>query len=311
MPLDRPACTVERWEIDRPERRTARRRRGTDPRLLEGTPSSSRCDDVVDHRSARHPHHRRTLARVRIVNDALGPILAIPDLTRSRLELDEGDSIPVVVIQTRIPGVTLTDRDTPIPREHRIALSEDPDLLEESSAVADAMTLTGAQALTAGRVRENVTAAEEMHALSILGREYAHVMTRSVASGGRMAPPERISSDTVVREGLGGDVGQRYPWRADEDTVRALRAAVKACGHENGFLSLSISPGVGIGTNAPPCFGGRLEPEEYEPGMVSTIEPPLLAPSVHSGSGVRLEKMVAIAAGSATLCCEIRSHAPR
>jgi Xaa-Pro aminopeptidase len=40
-----------------------------------------------------------------------------------------------------------------------------------------------------------------MFTLFSLGGEYAHVMTPFVASGEHMAPPNRISSDKIIREG--------------------------------------------------------------------------------------------------------------
>src|SRR6185312_16354074 len=73
-------------------------------------------------------------------------------------------------------------------------------LLEEATALADAVTASGVAAIAEG-VRECEVAAEAMRTLFRLGGEYAHVMTPFVASGENMAPPHRICSDKIVRHG--------------------------------------------------------------------------------------------------------------
>lgn len=135
------------------------------------------------------------------VRDILGPVLAAHGLRRARLGLDEASYILVEAVREHLPEVTLVDGDTPMQRARRIKLPGEIVLLEEASALADAVTVAGAHAVTAGGVRENDIAAEAMHTLFSLGGEYAHVMTPFVASGEHMAPPNRISSDKIVREG--------------------------------------------------------------------------------------------------------------
>lgn len=135
------------------------------------------------------------------VRDILGPVLANHGLSRARLGLDEASFILVEAVYEHLPDVTLADGDTPMQLARRIKLPGEIVLLEEASALADAVTVAGAQAVTAGGVRENDIAAEAMHTLFSLGGEYAHVMTPFVASGEHMAPPNRISSDKIIREG--------------------------------------------------------------------------------------------------------------
>ncbi len=135
------------------------------------------------------------------VKDILGPVLATHGLTHARLGLDEGNFILVEAIGKLLPGITLADGDTPMQMARRIKLPGELVLLEEASALADAVTISGAQAITAGGVRENDIAAQAMHTLFSLGGEYAHVMTPFVASGEHMAPPNRIASDKIIREG--------------------------------------------------------------------------------------------------------------
>jgi len=135
------------------------------------------------------------------VKDILGPVLASHGLTKARLGLDEGNYILVEAIQTLLPDITLADGDTPMQLARRIKLPGELVLLEEASALADAVTVTGADHVSAGGMRENDIAAEAMYTLFSLGGEYAHVMTPFVASGEHMAPPNRISSDKIIREG--------------------------------------------------------------------------------------------------------------
>lgn len=135
------------------------------------------------------------------VRDILGPVLANHGLSRARLGLDEASYILVEAVREHLPEVTLVDGDTPMQFARRIKLPGEIVLLEEASALADAVTVAGAQAVNAGGMRENDIAAEAMHTLFSLGGEYAHVMTPFVASGEHMAPPNRISSDKIIREG--------------------------------------------------------------------------------------------------------------
>jgi Xaa-Pro dipeptidase len=135
------------------------------------------------------------------VKDILGPVLAAHGLSKARLGLDEGNFILVEAIGQFLTGVTLADGDTPMQLARRLKLPGEIVLLEEACAIADAVTVAGADAVSAGGMRENDIAAEAMHTLFTLGGEYAHVMTPFVASGEHMAPPNRISSDKIIREG--------------------------------------------------------------------------------------------------------------
>lgn len=135
------------------------------------------------------------------VRDILAPVLADHGLTNARIGLDEGNFILVDAMMRLLPGVTLADGDTPMQQARRIKLPGEIALLEEASALADAVTVTGIETVSAGGVRENDVAAESMRTLFKLGGEYAHVMTPFVASGEHMSPPHRISSDKIIRDG--------------------------------------------------------------------------------------------------------------
>ena len=79
-------------------------------------------------------------------------------------------------------------------------MTEEIALLEEATAIADAVTASGIAAIAPG-VRECEVAGEAMRTLFRLGGEYAHVMTPFVASGENMAPPHRICSEKIIRHG--------------------------------------------------------------------------------------------------------------
>lgn len=135
------------------------------------------------------------------VRDILAPVLGDHGLERGRIGIDEGNVILLEAIARFLPGVEVADGDTAMQRARRIKLPGELALLEEASALADAVTVAGIEAVSAGGVRENDVAGEAMRTLFRLGGEYAHVMTPFVASGEHMCPPNRISSDKIIRSG--------------------------------------------------------------------------------------------------------------
>jgi Xaa-Pro aminopeptidase len=192
----------------------------------------------------------------------------------------------------------IEDGDTPMQCARRIKLPEEIALLEEATALADAVTASGVASVAEG-MRECDVAGEAMRTLFRLGGEYAHVMTPFVASGEHMAPPHRISSDKLIRHGdivfidIGaawngyfGDVArtticgkpsrkQQEIFTAVYDALRAgiakmrpgctnqdaARATIDAANKYNlgdRFLSLFIGHGIGIGANEPPYIGEAL-----------------------------------------------------
>jgi Xaa-Pro dipeptidase len=98
------------------------------------------------------------------------------------------------------PGVRLADGDAPM---QQARLVKDPDelaLMRGACAIAEAVTETAIAAVRPG-VREYEVAGEAMRTLYRLGGEMAHLATPFVASGENMAPPQRYSSDKLIREG--------------------------------------------------------------------------------------------------------------
>jgi len=232
------------------------------------------------------------------VRSILSPVLQEHGLARARLGMDEANTSLMECIAKHLPEVRIQDGDTPMQRARRIKLPEEVALLEEATALADAVTATAVAAAAEG-VRECEVAGEAMRTLFRLGGEYAHVMTPFVASGEHMSPPHRISSDKLVRHGdlvfvdIGanwngyfGDVARTTvcgkPSRQQQEIFTAVYEALRAgiakmrpgCTNRDAaqaiiqtaekyklggrFLSLFIGHGVGIGANEPPYIGETL-----------------------------------------------------
>jgi Xaa-Pro aminopeptidase len=201
-------------------------------------------------------------------------------------------------LQQELPGLTIADGDTAMQRARMIKLPGEVSLIEEATALADAVTATAVAAVADG-VRECEVVAQAMRRLFELGGEYAHVMTPFVASGEHMSPPHRISSEKLIRhgdivfidigaswEGYYGDVARTTicgrpsgrqreihtavheslqagialmrPGRTNEDAARAIISTADRHGLGDRFLSLFIGHGVGIGANEPPYIGETL-----------------------------------------------------
>jgi Xaa-Pro dipeptidase len=233
-----------------------------------------------------------------LVRDILGPVLRKHGLTSARLGLDEANTVFTKALAAEFPKLAVDDGDTPMQQARLIKLPEEIVLLEEASALADAVTATATAAVADG-VRECEVAAEAMRTLFRLGGEYAHVMTPFVASGEHMAPPHRICSDKLIRHGdivfidigacwngyfgdvarsvicgkpsdeqrriytavhqaLHAGIAEMRPGRTNKDSADALIATADKYGLGGRFLSLFIGHGVGIGANEPPYIGETL-----------------------------------------------------
>jgi Xaa-Pro dipeptidase len=232
------------------------------------------------------------------VRAILSPVLQKHALMGARIGMDEANTNLVQFISKYLPEVRIEDGDTPMQQARKIKLPEEIALLEEATALADAVTASGVAAIAEG-VRECDVAGEAMRTLFRLGGEYAHVMTPFVASGEHMSPPHRISSDKLIRNGdlvfidIGanwngyfGDVARTTicgkPSRRQQEIFTAVYEALRAgiakmrpgCTNQDAaqaiiqtaekynlgkrFLSLFIGHGVGIGANEPPYIGEKL-----------------------------------------------------
>ncbi len=233
-----------------------------------------------------------------MVRDILGPVLRKYGLTDARLGLDEANTVFTKALSGQFPKLAIEDGDTPMQQARMIKLEEEIILLEEATAIADAVCAT-ATATVADGVRECEVAGEAMRTLFRLGGEYAHVMTPFVASGEHMAPPHRICSDKLIRhgdvvfidigaawggyfgdmartiicgkasdeqkriytavyEGLKAGIAQMRAGRTNKDAAEALIRAADQYGLGGRFLSLFIGHGVGMGANEPPYIGETL-----------------------------------------------------
>ncbi|MPZ73293.1 MAG: M24 family metallopeptidase [Nitriliruptorales bacterium] len=209
------------------------------------------------------------------VRDILGPVLEDHGLASGTIGIDECNTALMLAIQRHYPDVTIADGDAPMLRARKIKLAEELQIIEEACAVADAVTITGLEAAKAG-MRELEVAAEAMRTLFRLGGEYAHVMTPFVASGEHMAPPHRIASDKIIRNGdivfvdIGASYGGYYgdiarativgrPSRRQQEVYTAVYACVQACIEKMrpGFTNKDAADAVGKAA-ADHGFPGRL-----------------------------------------------------
>lgn len=226
------------------------------------------------------------------------PLLRREGLDSCRLGIDECSYAQVKRFSASLPALELDDGDQLMQSARLVKFAEEIALMEEASAIAEAVTET-ALATVAPGVRETEVAAEAMRTLFRLGGEMAHVMTPFVASGEHMAPPYRLCTDKIIRSGdiVFIDIGamwngyfsdmartticgtpssrQREVYRAvhsahqagiaamkegntNDDVASAVTGAAQECGLAGNFISLFIGHGVGAGANEPPYIGERL-----------------------------------------------------
>ncbi len=232
------------------------------------------------------------------VRDILAPVLHDHRLAQAHIGIDEANASLMQLMASYLPDLIIEDGDTPMQQARMFKLPGEITLLEEATALADAVTAT-AIATAAEGVRECEVAAEAMRTLFRLGGEYAHVMTPFVASGEHMAPPHRICSDKLIRhgdivfidiganwsgyfgdvarsvicgrpsrqqkeiftavyDGLQAGIAEMRPGRTNQDAAAAIIEAANRYGLGDHFLSLFIGHGVGIGANEPPYIGETL-----------------------------------------------------
>ena len=114
--------------------------------------------------------------------------------------IDECAYAQVAELREALPAVTLHDGD-PLMQTCRVRKSAgELAVMEEAAAIAEGVTAAALDAVRPG-ARELEIAGEALRALHRLGGETAHLATPFVASGERMAPPNRMATDKLVREG--------------------------------------------------------------------------------------------------------------
>ncbi|HZC13623.1 MAG TPA: Xaa-Pro peptidase family protein, partial [Thermoleophilaceae bacterium] len=134
------------------------------------------------------------------VEDTLAPLLRRHGIDGGRVGIDECAYSQVKELQAALPHLMLEDGDSLMHSARLVKFGEEIALMEEAAAIAEAVTETALQAVAPG-VRETEVAAEAMRTLYRLGGEMAHVSTPFVASGEHMAPPNRLCTDKIIREG--------------------------------------------------------------------------------------------------------------
>jgi Xaa-Pro aminopeptidase len=77
-----------------------------------------------------------------LVRDILGPVLKTYGLTQAKLGLDEANMVFVKALHEFFPKLAVDDGDTPMQMARMIKLPEEIVLLEEATAIADAVTAT-------------------------------------------------------------------------------------------------------------------------------------------------------------------------
>ncbi|HET8999444.1 MAG TPA: Xaa-Pro peptidase family protein [bacterium] len=222
-------------------------------------------------------------------------VLARHDLAHGTIGTDLTSKMLADALPEFCAGVRWVDGDAAMQAARRIKTAEELALIEEATAIAEAVTATALAHARPG-ARECEVAGEALRTLFRLGGEYPHVTTPFVASGERMAPPTRLATDKLIREGdlvfvdIGamangyfGDIGrtvvcgvpsseQRRIYRAvyealcdgiaamrpgatNIEVARAIHARAEAHGLASHFLSLFIGHGIGCGSNEPPYIG--------------------------------------------------------
>ncbi|GBD28031.1 Creatinase [bacterium HR31] len=134
------------------------------------------------------------------VDRVLRPVLQRRGLLRARVGTDLASFVLHEALRDRLPEVRWSDGDAVMQRARRVKLPEEVALIEEAVAMAEAVTQAALEAIRPG-VREVEVAGEALRVLHRLGGEYAHVTTPFVASGERMSPPTRLSTDKLIRHG--------------------------------------------------------------------------------------------------------------
>ena len=232
------------------------------------------------------------------VTETLAPILQRFDLLDGRLGMDEANMILVNTLQRTFPNLVLEECDSVMQSTRMIKLPEEIALLQEATAIADAVTESAMDAVHAGR-RECEVAGDAMQTLYYLGGEYSHVTTPFVASGEHMSPPYRQCGDKIIRHGdivfidIGaaangyfGDVARATvcgkasrrqkevhtavyeslqagiacmrPGKSNVEVRDAMLAKAGEYDLADHFLNLFIGHGVGSGANEPPYVGETL-----------------------------------------------------
>jgi Xaa-Pro aminopeptidase len=229
------------------------------------------------------------------VSDIFADVLQRYRLGRGRIGLDVGSQALHAALVRTCPEVQWADGDVVMQNARMIKVEEEVAILEEATAIADALTQTAIEHARPG-VRELDVAGEALRTLHHLGGEYAHAISPFVASGEHMSPPTRLATDKIIRHGdivfidIGAmfngyfsDVGravicgdpsneQRRIYRAvheahlagldamrpgatNKQVAEVIRRKASEHGLADHLLTLFIGHGIGLSSNEPPYVG--------------------------------------------------------
>ncbi|MDR7434866.1 MAG: Xaa-Pro peptidase family protein [Armatimonadota bacterium] len=229
------------------------------------------------------------------VRKVLGDLLGHYGLRSKRIGYDLASAVLFAALRDHFPDVQWEDGDTVMQQARMIKGPEELVLIEEATAMAEAVTQVAMDAVQVGR-RECEVAAVAMETLFRLGGEYAHVTTPFVSSGENMSPPTRLATDKLIRHGdivfidIGvmwngyfADLGRTVicgepstrqreiyqavyeahmagieamrPGATNREVAEVIRRKAADHGLAERFLTLFIGHGIGAGSNEPPYIG--------------------------------------------------------
>jgi len=135
-----------------------------------------------------------------VASEIIPKALARHGVLNGKVGLDIASKLLMGALDESCPRVRWVDGDAAMQASRRIKTPEELALIEEATVIAEAVTATAIRHVREG-VRECEVAGEALRTLYRLGGEYTHAITPFVASGERMAPPTRLATDKVIREG--------------------------------------------------------------------------------------------------------------
>lgn len=232
------------------------------------------------------------------VDNSIAPTIQRLDLTGGRIGIDELSIAQLRELERALPDIEIGDGDALMQSVRLIKTPAEIAVMQEASAIAEAVTQTAIDTVGIG-VREYEVVAEAMRTLYRLGGEMAHVSSPFVASGEHLSPPNRLASDKLIREGdlvyidigamwngyysdMGRTVVCGKPNKRQQEVYTAVyhglmkgteamktgntnddvAAVINGEGEKHGFgsdfISLFIGHGIGMGANEPPYVGEAL-----------------------------------------------------
>jgi len=238
-----------------------------------------------------------------VVKQKILPVFQRYGVEASRVGLDMMTTQQMKAYQSYLPRVEWVDGDEVIQGVRMIKSANEIRILEEATAIADAVTQTALNTVQAG-IREFEVAAEAMRTLFRYGGEFAHLASPFVASGERMSPPTRFPTDKIIHygdivfidigaawNGYFGDVGRsticgkpspeqkriyRAVYEAQQAGIAAMQpgrkiSEVAAVYHQTAvrydladhFINLFIGHGIGAAPAESP-FVGETQPGAHD-----------------------------------------------